>query len=416
MDFLSFFTMLALVLTGMLFIRGAGMDYGMAPPSRWILQGIWAAFGLILYFGCSLVDYRRLGRFSWIVFLAGFLLLIMVFISGGKDNGARSVLKLPGVSIQVSELMKAAALLFIAWVLSHPLLKFSLLPPIVVWGIITAVPVGLVFLHGDGGTALVFIPFSFAILFINGLKWRWIAVALVIVLFATPSIYPLLKPYQKSRILVFAQTPCRSVIDAAKPFLSAETHSALHAKLDRSIDDFLDHNRDDNGEKLKLNDWNAKQAIYSVASGGKSGRGYMKGFQHTLGFLPRPVAPTDFIFAVICEESGFAGALCVIAMLLLLIILTVRTALHASDMFGMSIAIGAAFIFATHAFINIGMCIGYAPIIGIPLPFVSYGGSCMFGMMLVAGLVQSVHVHGQRDDAMEQKELPELTQKLAWND
>ena len=103
--------------------------------------------------------------------------------------------------------------------------------------------------------------------------------------------------------------------------------------------------------------------------------------------------PTDFIFAVICEETGLLGALCVIFLFVVYIVLTCRTAMRANDEFGASIAIGAAVLVASHCAINMGMCIGLSPIIGIPLPFVSYGGSCLLGMLLVAGLVQSVHIH-----------------------
>lgn len=395
MDKIALLLTAMLLGTGILFIRCAGMDYGSTPGKLWIIQGVWIAIGFVFYLACALADYRILGKYSWMLFLGGLFLLMLVFVSGAKDFSHRSMLRLAGINIQVSEPMKAAALIFIAWVLSHPLLKFMAVPPFLLWLVLAMLPFGLVILHGDFGTALVFLPFSFAILIINGLKWRWLALAAVAIVLLTPPAFSSLGSFRKFRILVFMQPQCKNAIDTFKPMLSPEKHQELHAKLDTFIDDMAKQAENSHVGKVKLDTWNADQAIYSVGSGRIAGTGYMRGRQHTLGFLPRTVAPTDFIFAVIGEEAGFIGAVSVIAMFTLLIIMTLHTAFTASDAFGASIAVGAAFIYATHAFINIGMCIGLSPIIGIPLPFVSYGGSSVIGMMMIAGLVQSVKIHSE---------------------
>ena len=124
----------------------------------------------------------------------------------------------------------------------------------------------------------------------------------------------------------------------------------------------------------------------------------MKGTQHVLGYLPKSVAPTDFIFSVIAEETGFFGSLLLLLFFASIILCGCRTALLSRDQFGVCLALGTSIIFATHIFINIAMTVQAAPIIGIPLPFVSYGGSFMLAIMCLAGLSQSVHIHQTSDE------------------
>lgn len=420
MDKLSLLVMFFLLGTGMVFIRSAGMDYGGAPAGRWLAQIAWIVIGCGMFFACSLTDYHMLGRYSWMLFVLGLMMLSLVFISGGKDDGARSILHIAGIQIQVSEPVKAVSLLFISYALSNSLLQYSKVPPFLVWLVLALLPFGLVFLQGDGGTALVFLPFSFAILFVNGLKWRWIALMTAAVIIVTPLAFKALKPYQKLRILVFMQSPCENIIDAAGAFVEPETQQKWKLMLSEFTNDLT--TRSENSEeqtdnkphkKIKWDDWNARQVQMAVGSGGITGLGYMQGKQHTLGFLTRSVAPTDFIFAVICEEAGFIGALGVLSAFTLLIIFSCVTAVRANDTFGASIAVGGAVIFATHVFINVGMCVGWAPIIGIPLPFVSYGGSCMIGMMLISGLIQSVHIHTSRNKRNELNAEPDTESETA---
>ena len=182
-------------------------------------------------------------------------------------------------------------------------------------------------------------------------------------------------------------------IFAIGSLLGEEREAQMQQSFDAVYTQMKDSIRDKDGNRIEPDNWNAKQSLRTVAVGGVHGVGYTNGLQHTLGYLPRTVAPTDFIFAVLCEESGLMGALVAIFLFVVYITLTFRTALRANDDFGASIAVGAAVLVASHCLINMGMCIGLSPIIGIPLPFVSYGGSCLLGMLLVAGLVQSVHIH-----------------------
>jgi len=137
--------------------------------------------------------------------------------------------------------------------------------------------------------------------------------------------------------------------------------------------------------------WNAKQAKISTATGGLAGKGLFKGTQAQLGYLPQAVAHNDFIFSVIAEETGFLGSAFVVGLFCLMVANSIRIAGLARDRFGMQLAIGVSVIFLVHFFINIGMTIGITPITGLPLPFLSYGGSFVLSCFILQGLVQSVY-------------------------
>ncbi|MBQ6474559.1 MAG: FtsW/RodA/SpoVE family cell cycle protein [Victivallales bacterium] len=409
-----------LLAIGVLFIHHAGMDYGGTPPRRWMTQVVWIGVGLGIYVATALADYRKLGPYSVLVYAGGVVLLALTLVVGASVNGARCVIKFgDGLALQVSEVAKPAVLLFAAWLLSHPLLRYLSFPSELLWGAIAAPPILLVALEPDWGTALVYFPFTFAILFLNRLTWKGCCGLLVCAVLAAPLLLGQLKPYQKIRIFVFAREPLETILmrmEKGHPGVAASVRQWLDGqmeKLEKSGDaeDGSPVAKDEpkilvtpspttppkssqRAEvKREIDDWNAKQAFLAVSSGRLAGKGLGQGTMHTLGFLPRTVAPTDFIFAVIAEETGLMGSAAVLLLLLAVILLACRTAWRAQDGYGASVAVGAAVMYMTHVCINVGMSVGWAPIIGIPLPFVSYGGSFMVGLMAVAGLVQSVHIH-----------------------
>ena len=137
--------------------------------------------------------------------------------------------------------------------------------------------------------------------------------------------------------------------------------------------------------------WNKLQSQVAVGSGGSFGKGYLKGAQNILGFLPRTVAPTDFIFCVIAEETGFLGGMSVLLLYLLLLGRCIWASVQARDEFGRLMALGISVMLFCHVFVNIAMTIGILPITGLPLPLMSYGGSFMISIMIALGLVQSVY-------------------------
>ncbi|OGV65165.1 MAG: hypothetical protein A3K19_26755 [Lentisphaerae bacterium RIFOXYB12_FULL_65_16] len=347
--------MMLLVGTGILFIYGAGQETGGRLAGYWVRQLCWAGAGVLCFVILTVCDYQVLGRWSWLFYAACAALLVVVKMVGVTTYHSQSWLEvpfLPGVRVQPAEFAKPVLLLFIAWIASRPMWRTSrtwfAVPVLAAAGL----PILLIALQPDWGTALVFMPFTLVVIFVAGIRWRWVLLGVLAVALVAPLGYTRLKPHQKERIQTF-----------------------LHMSRDIS----------DQG-------WNAHQSMLAVGSGGMWGKGYMQGTQHVLGFLPRTVAPTDFIFSVIAEETGFVGSAAVVCAFIGLILCCLRTAMVAPDALGSYLAVGVATILFTHAYINIGMTMQAAPIIGIPLPFVSYGGSFMLGTMAAMGLVQSVHV------------------------
>ena len=303
------------------------------------------------------VDYENLGRHSILIYLMSITLLVLVLIIGKRINGARSWLGiLPGLSIQPAEFAKLGLLIAISRLASLPSVRWDHFYRIVPFTILTAIPILLITLQPDPGSAIVLIPISLCILFVSGVKKRWFAYGAVISLLATPLVYKFaLKEHQKKRIYTF-----------------------IHPT------------KNPTGEG-----WNARQSLLAVGSGGFYGKGFMQGTQNVLGFLPKTVAPTDFIFSVIAEETGFAGSVFLISIFGGILFLGLNIASKARDNFGRNLACGITALLCFHIYVNVGMTIGMAPIIGIPLPFVSYGGSFMLSMLSCMGILQSIHIYGR---------------------
>jgi len=344
---------LILLVSGVLFIYGAGQQIGGRFEVYWGRQLAYAILGICVFVACVAIDYRVIGKWSWLLYLAGVALLILVLLVGREINSARSWLSVSGVTLQPAEVAKPATIVFLAWLASRRVFRINRMLDLIIFGVIAVLPVALIAKQPDFGTAMVFFPPIFVILFIGGLSWRVILSALLLAGLSSPLAYKfVLAPHQKERIQTFLN-PSDDISDAG---------------------------------------WNAHQSLLAVGSGGTSGKGFMKGNQHVLGYLPKTVASTDFIFSVIGEETGFIGAGGAVCAFLGILICCLRTAATAADRLGCLICTAVAALLLTHVYVNIGMTIQAAPIIGIPLPFLSYGGSFLLSTMICLGLVQSVHV------------------------
>ncbi len=379
---------LLLLGTGLLFIYGVGQEVGGDFRSQWKRQVLYVGLGLCTYVLFTLMDYRRLAEWSWLGYLAALVLLVLVLTGlGVARNGSRSWLLMPGLGVpfQPAELAKPAVLLFVAWLASHPLLRATHIHAVVPCLAAVALPVGLILIQPDFGTALVFLPFTLAIVFTARLRWRWIVAAGLVVLAVGRFLYPRLDHYQQDRIKVFMDAPSSLAIATASPFLSDRLREEAERRQAAMF-------------RLSSDTWNAQQSLLAVGSGGLWGKGFMRGTQHVLGFLPRNVASSDFIFSVVGEETGFVGSAGMVCALIGVLLCALRTAAGARDALGCYVAVGAAALFFTHTFINIGMTVKAAPIVGLPLPFISHGGSFMLCTMACAGLVQSVHVRRHDDN------------------
>jgi rod shape determining protein RodA len=214
-------------------------------------------------------------------------------------------------------------------------------------------PLILIMLEPDLGSALVLVPICFGLMFVAGVRIKHLVLVTIVGLLFAPLAWRHLKDYQKDRLTVF-----------------------------------LDPGRDPLGDG-----WNLNQSLISVGSGGWSGKGYLQGTQNLLGYLPRTVAPNDFLFSVIAEEEGFVGSLCVVGLYAVILFSGLRIAANARDRLGMLLATGVVVMLFFHVFINVGMTIGLMPVTGLPLPLLSYGGSFVLASMTALGLLQNVWIH-----------------------
>jgi len=353
MDWWLLVVILSLMVAGVLFIYSASYRSEDLPVSSlYEKQIIWCAVGLVCFFSVMMVDYQRIGEnINWGYGIFIFLLLLVLLI-GKRVYGATRWLSLFGLQVQPSEFAKLATLILLARFLGRP--GRNMKAPETMMGalLIMGVPFLLILKEPDLGTAVVLIPMTLGMLFVAGIQLRILLFMLLAGLLVLPVGWLLLSAYQKDRLMVF-----------------------------------LDPERDPLGAG-----WNMMQSVIAVGSGGMTGKGFLQGTQNILGFLPRTVAPTDFIYSVIAEETGFAGSMVIMLLFILLLTLCIRAAVVARDRFGRLLAVGTSIMLFCHIYVNLAMTVGLMPITGLPLPLISYGGSFMVSTMISLGIVQSVFV------------------------
>ena len=352
-DLMQIIPLTLLLTIGMCFVYSTGQQVGGHHVELFSRQCIYLVVGVALWFTFILIDYRWIGLFSVLFYPAVMIILLLVLMFGPVRNNTRRWIDIGPVSLQPSELGKMAVLFAVAWLASFKNVNVNKIKWFGLIGLLTAIPFGLIYLEPDLGTAIVLIPLAAAILFAANLRALYIILIVVFCVGLVPIAYMNMKTYQKERILTF-----------------------------------LDPDRDP-----YRRGWNAIQAEIAVGTGGMTGKGYRNGTHTTLGYLPKMVADSDFIFPVIAEETGFMGAFSVILLYGLLFFSILRTALLAPDLFGRYLCVGIAAILLTHVFINIGMCIRLVPVTGLPLPFISYGGTFLVAMLCYLGIAQSVYAH-----------------------
>jgi len=352
-DWSLFAAVVVLLVAGVLFVYSAsyrGDDLPVAPFFK--KQIVWAVLGLLGLVAFTLLDYHRLRAAAWWAYAAALVLLILVLLVGRRVYGATRWLSLFGVQIQPSEFAKLAVLLVLARYLSRPNRDLAGLGTLAAVGAILALPMLLVLREPDLGTAVLLLPLAFVMMFVAGVPLRWLIALVGLVLLLLPLAWWGMSDYQHERVLAF-----------------------------------LDPGRDPLGAG-----WNKLQSAIAVGSGGLKGKGFLQGTQNVLGFLPRTVAPTDFIYSVIAEEMGFVGSLVLLMLFAIVLAGTGRAALAARDRFGRLLATGVMTLLFCHVFINLGMTVGLLPVTGLPLPLISYGGTFMLSTLVSLGMVQSVFV------------------------
>jgi rod shape determining protein RodA len=316
-----------------------------------IKQSIFVGFGLILMLAVSQPDPDFYKTFSGIFLVLSILLIFATMIFGKEINGAKRWLDLGFFTLQTSEIVKISLPIFLASYLYNKPLPISLKHTF-----ITLILIGsiffLVYRQPDLGTGLVVFMAGVYILFLAGLSWRFIFTSFGLVLLSLPFLWNnFLQPFQRQRILTF-----------------------------------MDPSNDPYGSS-----WNITQSKIAIGSGGMSGKGYQDGSQAHLNFLPE--AETDFIFAVIAEEFGFVGVCILLSIFFFILLRCLYLAFNARDRFCRLTIGGLSLVFASTLFINLGMVVGIIPVVGMPMPFISKGGSSLLSFYIAFGIIISMATH-----------------------
>jgi rod shape determining protein RodA len=312
---------------------------------------IWAAIGLTLFFVAASIDYHWLQTFATPIYIVILGLLAATGLIGTNLFGAQMSITVAGLDFQFSEISKVLMIVVLATFLASRGERVGRLSTIVGAGLLIVLPTYLVFRQPDLGTALVFVAILIGMLFLSGAGIGWLALLAGGAVALAPVAVGALQEYQRQRLFCFVNP-------------SLDPQGACYQLV---------------------------QALNAVGSGGLLGQGLTAGRQNQLGFLP--VQSTDFIFTVLAEELGFVGGLVLLTIFALLVWRVLRIGWGARDALGMAIAAGMASMLLFRITVNIGMVTGIMPVTGIPLPFITYGGSSMISLLFGLGILQSVRMH-----------------------
>ena len=349
------FAVFLLASAGLMIMYSSGFDHG----TRFMDHGRNMLIAGGIMFVVAQIPPQRLMAFAVPLYVLGVALLVAVAIFGITKKGAKRWINL-GIVIQPSEILKIAMPLMLAWWFQK---REGQLRPLdyLVAGLLLVVPVGLIMKQPDLGTSLLVLAAGLAVIFFAGLSWKLIAppvllglAGIVLVVWFEPQLcadgvrWPVLHDYQQQRICTL-----------------------------------LDPTRDPLGKGFHI-----IQGMIAIGSGGMFGKGFMQGTQTHLEFIPERT--TDFIFAAYSEEFGLVGNLALIAGFIFLIFRGLVIALEAPTLFSRLLAGAVTMIFFTYAFVNMGMVSGILPVVGVPLPFISYGGTAMVTLGLAVGILMSI--------------------------
>jgi rod shape determining protein RodA len=347
-DWVLLFMVCLIAAFGILNLYSATASWSAATPV-YLKQLYWLGIGLLIAFGVCIVDYRHLEYLGFFFYALTVLLLLFVLLFGKTTMGATRWIDFGVFNLQPSEIMKIVIIITLARYFSergnplgHSLAE--LLPPFLLLGI----PALLIMKQPDLGTAMLVLFIGGSIALFSGIRKSTLAVLAVLGSAAAVGGWFLLRDYQKERIRTF-----------------------------------LNPERDPLGSGYHI-----IQSKIAVGSGGMFGKGFMKGTQSQLSFLPE--RHTDFAFSVFAEEWGFTGCLVLLILYLLVILWGIYIARRASDRFGMFLALGVVAMLFWHIVVNLGMVIGLLPVVGVPLPLFSYGGTSMVTTMIGVGLLLNV--------------------------
>jgi len=419
-DYFLLLPVMVIMAIGILFIYSSGItSAGEIVSTEYIRQIVWASAGLIIVFALSMINYRRFYNISLYLYL--FTLILLVYIAVFGAVGARWI-RIGTFGLQISEFTKVTTILLLARFLastersSQPFLRFILSCVIVI------IPMGIVLIQPDLGTALVFIPILLSMVLIAGVSLRYVLFAVCCIVLTSLFLFlPLWQTFilQRSIPVIALLTDIRLILIAILAFsvialialfgylkykkksffwilyvvaivalslgISYAARGILrHYQIMRLIV-FMDPQIDPRGAG-----WNIIQSVIAIGAGGLTGQGFLQGTQSYYRFLPEQ--STDFIFSIFSEETGFLGGIILFALYLIIFLRILRLIKITADPFAVNICAGLVGVYGFHFLINVGMTMGIMPITGIPLLFMSYGGSALFSAMIGIGLIMSIHV------------------------
>ncbi len=390
MDFILLGAVLGLVIVGLVALyssshtamaQGTGTNY-------FAKQLAWASMGFILAFIVYFLPHRWIYESAYVLYGISVILLLFVLFFGSTGYGAERWLRLGPVKLQPSEFAKLSTILALARYLSDDRIDLNRVKDFLIGALIVFVPFALIIKEPDLGTSLVFAAMALPMFYWAGLKGTnlLLIVAPVFVLFASFHFYAFLSLmillvgyliyFRRSNFVLILNFISNIVVGLITPFL----WNHLKPYQQNRIKIFLNPESDPRGAGYQI-----IQSKVAIGSGGADGKGFMHGSQTQLRFLPEQ--HTDFIFAVIGEEFGLLGVTIGLLLFLVLLLRGVKIASLIKNRFNSIVAIGIVTVIAFHAIINIGMTIGLLPVTGLPLPFVSYGGSAMLTNLVMVGVL-----------------------------
>ena len=392
-DYRTALIMFGLIAIGLVSIYSATYDAHAAEISY--RQLLWVAAGTVMFFLMMFLPYRFLQFVSFPSYFISILMLVSVLLLGRTVSGSTSWFNLGSFRLQPSELTKITTILALSTYLSRNDVSLQNFRHLLIASGIVLLPVILILKQPDTGTALVYLGMFFPVLYWGSAsKFTLLAViapvvAVVAALFGTTPFLIvvvvmgiLLYMTKENRIAAAAAFSAMVLAGISMQFI----YDRLKPYQQKRIATFLDPNADPLGAG-----YNIMQSKVAIGSGGLLGKGYLRGTQTQLNFIPEQW--TDFIFCVPGEEFGFLGAATVLVLFMGLLVRGVQIASTVKTPFGSFVAIGITAVFATHICMNVGMALGLLPVVGVPLPFLSYGGSALLTNMTMVGLLMNLYAH-----------------------
>jgi rod shape determining protein RodA len=341
------FFLFLLLMIGVLMIYSAtnSMEYSAIYHNYYIKQLLWVVIGLAAMFLVSTVNYSIWVENGYFLYALTIILLVMLPLLGRSMRWFH----IGPFTFQPSELSKATLLIALTRFISDSKGKMHLLEGLFKASMLIGIPMVLIVIQPDLGTALIFVPLFFCLLYVSGVRGKYLVYSIAGLVMFMPVFWYVMKDYQKKRLFSF-------INPEADPLGSG--YSLIQSKI-------------------------------AIGSGGFFGKGLFKGTQSQLNFIPEH--HTDFIFSVIGEELGFIFAVAILLIFYILIMEAIKIAVYAKDKSGQMLATGIVCIFVTQIFMNVGMTMGILPVVGVPLPFVSYGGSSLLFNMVLMGILLNIH-------------------------